>query len=72
MQELFAFGELSSSTPVFVRSVLHIFSLLFSAVFLFCALCLMLSVSLQFEPGVKRKMSLHYHIRVVMCVTIFT
>ena len=49
-QELLAVCELPSSTPVFVRSVLHIFSLLFSAVFLFCALCLMLSVSLQFEP----------------------
>ena len=50
MQKLFPFCDLSSSTPVFVRSVLHIFSLLFSVVFLFCALCLMLSVSLQFEP----------------------
>ena len=49
-QELLALCELPSSNTVFVRSVLHIFSLLFSAVFLFCALCLMLSVSLQFEP----------------------
>ena len=52
-QGLLALCELPSSTPVFARSVLHIFSFVFSVVFLFCALCLMLSVSLQFDPGFK-------------------